>query len=128
MALTIASSPILARGLVAQPVVHRGSESHRYVVAEKPQQRYRVATGGALVLGAGFCRSQARKGKRCRLQASLKEPAEQAAAPDGEPDRLVRYLGGNVSVRAISATDLVQKVTGMHACSPMASIALGRLA
>ena len=43
----------------------------------------------------------------------------------GEDDRLVRYLGGNVSVRAISAKGLVQRVTEMHNCSPMASIALG---
>jgi len=35
-------------------------------------------------------------------------------------------MGGNVVVRAVCATELVQKVIGQHQCSPMAGIALGR--
>jgi len=41
-------------------------------------------------------------------------------------DRLVRYLGGFVSVRAMTATNLVREVCERHKTSPIASIALGR--
>jgi len=41
-------------------------------------------------------------------------------------DRLVRYLGGNVSVRAVVATDLVREACLRHKASPIVSLALGR--
>jgi len=43
-----------------------------------------------------------------------------------ETDRLVRYLGGFVSVRALTATNLVRQVCEQHGASPMVSLALGR--
>lgn len=39
---------------------------------------------------------------------------------------MVRYLGGFVSVRALTATNLVREVCKRHQTSPIASIALGR--
>jgi len=50
-----------------------------------------------------------------------------ADPPSVEPDdRLVRYLGGNVSVRALTATGLVREVCARHEASPIVSLALGR--
>lgn len=50
-----------------------------------------------------------------------------AEPPSAEPgDRLVRYLGGNVSVRALTATGLVRDVCSRHEASPIVSLALGR--
>eukprot|EP00931_Biecheleriopsis_adriatica_P102037 TRINITY_DN77068_c0_g1_i1.p1 TRINITY_DN77068_c0_g1~~TRINITY_DN77068_c0_g1_i1.p1 ORF type:complete len:404 (-),score=92.49 TRINITY_DN77068_c0_g1_i1:13-1224(-) len=83
-----------------------------------------ASAAAVTVAAAGFCRAQARRsngqGHACRSLVELRAEAAEA------PDRLVRYLGGNVSVRALCATELVRKVCGMHSCSPSASVALGR--
>ena len=88
---------------------------------------------GAAALGAGFCRSQARtsKGKgRSQTQRSVVDNKSETDVDclhdSNSSDQLVRYCGGNVVVRAVCATELVQKVVGQHNCSPMAGIALGR--
>ena len=48
------------------------------------------------------------------------------APVEATTDELVRYCGGNVVVRAVCASELVQQVVQQHGCSSMASIALGR--
>lgn len=73
-------------------------------------------------LGAGFCRSSSSKHRRARSPVY----ASQSDVEHGVSDQLVRYMGGNVVVRAVCATELVQKVVGQHQCSAMAGIALGR--
>ena len=141
MALTFAL-PSLTKELaspVAQVAQRAAARTPPGLVEIQSKERHRAVAAGALVLGAGFCRSQARKSKRCRLQAASGASEVKESVPTGqeqqdrgekcgEDDRLVRYLGGNVSVRAISAKGLVQRVTEMHNCSPMAAIALGCLA
>eukprot|EP00442_Polarella_glacialis_P009541 CAMPEP_0115106082 /NCGR_PEP_ID=MMETSP0227-20121206/36424_1 /TAXON_ID=89957 /ORGANISM="Polarella glacialis, Strain CCMP 1383" /LENGTH=490 /DNA_ID=CAMNT_0002503573 /DNA_START=56 /DNA_END=1525 /DNA_ORIENTATION=- len=62
---------------------------------------------------------------RVRVRA-VASSAHGVAASTEEPDRLVRYMGGNVSVRAVCATDLVRQVCSMHECTPISSVALGR--
>ncbi|CAE8628631.1 unnamed protein product [Polarella glacialis] len=62
---------------------------------------------------------------RVRVRA-VSSSAHGVAASTEEPDRLVRYMGGNVSVRAVCATDLVRQVCSMHECTPISSVALGR--
>lgn len=61
-----------------------------------------------------------------RASVDLKSPDTATGLQTKEPDRLVRYVGGNVSVRAICATSVVTEVVSKHNCSPIASIALGR--
>lgn len=97
---------------------------------------------GAAVLGAGFCRSQARTARTSKQSKGLNgrgsqvqmfvvnneisETTSDVHVDSDSADQLVRYMGGNVVVRAVCATELVRKVIGMHKCSPMAGIALGR--
>lgn len=86
------------------------------------------------VLGAGFCRSQSsRKSKSSKSSRQqmyvVNNGVSETSADDccaDSADQLVRYMGGNVVVRAVCATELVKKVVSMHKCSPMAGIALGR--
>lgn len=64
-----------------------------------------------------------------RVRRSCGSPGRAAAAESpyaAEEDRLVRYLGGNVSVRALTATSLVREACLRHGTSPSASVALGR--
>lgn len=50
----------------------------------------------------------------------------ESAVVEVNPDRLVRYFGGNVTVRALTATSLVREACRRHGTSPAASVALGR--
>lgn len=80
------------------------------------------------VLGAGFCRSQSSRKSKSSMYV-VNNGVSETLADDccvDSADQLVRYMGGNVVVRAVCATELVKKVVGMHKCSPMAGIALGR--
>ena len=88
--------------------------------------------GAAFLLGAGFCRSQSSTRRKAE-KASCGKARKQSrltmfCAPESSDtsDQLVRYMGGNVVVRAVSATELVQTVVSMQECSPAAGVALGR--
>lgn len=94
-----------------------------------------VAAGAAAALGG-----RRRRGTRPAAATSPPSPLARAAvanpaaattgggATAGEEDRLVRYLDadGLVSVRAMTATNLVRDACLRHGCSPIASLALGR--
>jgi len=116
---------------------HR-SALHSELLSSSPQSRpspatassqgYSAIAGVALALAGALCRAQARKrSSGCGAQIGRASKVELHAAESSvEPDRLVRYLGGNVSVRAMCATDMVCDICSMHNCSPGTSMALGR--
>lgn len=126
MALAFQSIQPLLQASVVKPGANGSVRVQRSAGAPRDSGAASVMGVGA-VLGAGFCRSQARtksrrgRGKSIQMlhQVSDHEISESS-------DQLVRYMGGNVVVRAVCATELVQKVIGQHQCSPMAGIALGR--
>lgn len=132
MALAFQSIQPLLQASVVKPGRANGSVKvqRSAIGATRDSGASVISMGVGAVLGAGFCRSQARtksnrrgRGKSMQMlhmQVSDHEISETSS------DQLVRYMGGNVVVRAVCATELVQKVIGQHQCSPMAGIALGR--
>lgn len=129
MALAFQSIQPLLQASVVKPGANGSVKVQRSAGATRDSVAASVMGVGA-VLGAGFCRSQARTFKSNRrgrgksgIQMLHQVSDHEISVSD---DQLVRYMGGNVVVRALCATELVQKVIGQHQCSPMAGIALGR--
>eukprot|EP00930_Biecheleria_cincta_P047375 TRINITY_DN32827_c0_g1_i1.p1 TRINITY_DN32827_c0_g1~~TRINITY_DN32827_c0_g1_i1.p1 ORF type:complete len:421 (-),score=71.44 TRINITY_DN32827_c0_g1_i1:468-1700(-) len=111
-----------------QSTLLSSSPQSRPSPATASSQGYSAIAGAALALAGALCRAQARhRSSTCSVQTGRASKVElHAAASSVEPDRLVRYLGGNVSVRAMCATDMVRDICSMHNCSPVTSMALGR--
>ena len=132
MALAFQSIQPLLQASVVKPGRANGSVKvqRSAIGATRDSGASVISMGVGAVLGAGFCRSQARtksnrKGRGKSMQMLHMQVSDHEIS-ETSSDQLVRYMGGNVVVRAVCATELVQKVIGQHQCSPMAGIALGR--
>jgi len=133
------SAEVPSKLLVYQPFAGLHCQTRAALPARPSSLGWFSNSAFASVAVAGITmsmRSWRRGCYRCRRTVSSAVPIAAVGCDDGgspldtkeikDGDRLVRYLGGCVSVRALTATEMVRSACKSHGTSPIASVALGR--